>query len=224
MAKNQISFVSVDGIGELNRSVRDYINKRATATYKEVEEGVTINVRKKIRTSLSSSNAIKSLLSGKLKSDFGLTDSAATVAVRSIIDHVSDNIKVSIKYSYRGANVAVLSLDLLPLGVDAIAALPAGNYISTGKYGGGDVTWLTWLLTKGTSVIIGDFYVFEGARGRSRSGQSVMQKNVRGGSGFRVDPGFAGSKDDNFITRALTPIIPEIRDEVFKTFIKALEK
>jgi hypothetical protein len=219
MGKGRISFTAVDGFGELDRSVRDYINKRATATYKQVESRVTTAVREKIRQHLFSSGTTQSILNGKLRSDFGLTYTAAQIAVNSIISHVIDNIKVSIKYSYKGANIAIFSLDLLPLGMDKLSQLPEGNYISSGKYGGGDVTWLTWLLTRGTTVVIGDFYVFEGISGTSRSNESVMQ---RGRSGFRVEPGFAGTENDNFVTRALDPIIPEIRDEVFKTFIEAL--
>lgn len=223
MVKGRVSFTAIDGFGELDRSVRDYINKRATSTYKQVESKIQDKVSEKINRSILSSAATQSILSGRLRSDFGLTIDAAQVAVKSIINHILSNIKLSMTYSYRGANIALFSLDLLPLGIKDLAQLPAGNYLSTGKYGGGDVTWLTWLLTKGTSVVIGDFYVFTGISGTSRSNESVMQKVTTGRSGFRVDPGFAGSENDNFVTRALEPIIPEIRDEVFKTFIEALE-
>lgn len=219
----KISFTSVDGFGELNRSVRDYIKNRATATYKQVESRITIKVREMIRKSIFSSGATQSILSGKLRSDFGLTYSAAQSAVSSIISHILENITLSMSYSYKGANIAVFSLNLLPLGIQSLSQLPEGNYISTGKYGGGDVTWLTWLLTKGTTVVVGDFYVFEGLSGSSRSNESVMQKVKTGRSGFRVDPGFSGSQDDNFVTRALEHIIPEIRGEVFKTFTEALK-
>jgi len=217
------TLLNTNGTGPLEKVVRDYYKKRATSTFKQVEAKVTQKVKTKIQNYLLSSGTTQSILSGKLRSDFGLSYSDAISSVTSIINHISANISISLKYSYKGANIANFSLELLPLGISELSNLPEGNYISSGKYGGGDVSWLTWLLTKGTKVIIGDFYVFEGISGTSRSNESVMQKVKNGASGFRVDPGFSGSEDDNFVTRALAPIIPEIRNEIFKTFKEALK-
>jgi hypothetical protein len=217
------TLLNTSGTGPLEKAVRDYYKNRATSTFKQVESKVTKKVQDKIQRYLLSSGTIQSILSGRLRSDFGLSYSDATSSVNSIIKHISENIFVSLKYSYKGANIANFILELLPLGINELSSLPEGNYISSGKYGGGDVTWLTWLLTQGTKVIIGDFYVFDGISGTSRSNESVMQKVKNGSSGFRIDPGFAGSEDDNFVTRALSPIIPEIKDEIFKTFKEALK-
>ena len=221
MAKLNANLVSLDGIGPLQEAVRSYVKQRATKTYRQVEASVLQKVREKIRSRLLSSNVTQSLLSGKLKSDFGLTNSVAARAVSKIIDYVSDNVKVSLKYSFKGANIATFSLDLLPMGTKELSMLPEGNYVSTGKFGGGDVTWLTWLVTQGTTVVIGDYYVFENPEGNTRAG-SVMQKATKR-DGFRVDPSFAGTVDDNFVIRALQPIIPEIKDQVFRTFSEALK-
>ena len=41
---------------------------------------------------------------------------------------------------------------------------------------GGNVDWLEWLLTRGTQVVIGDFWLFEHARGFTRSGGSSIMR------------------------------------------------
>lgn len=207
-----------NGIGELEQAIRSHVKNRANRTFKQVESLVKQKLETKIRSNILSSNTTRSLLNGKLRSDFGLNPTDAGIAVAAIVDHIVNNLEVNLKYSFRGKNIATFTLDLLPMGIEELSVLPQGNYLSTGKFGGGDVSWLTWLLTKGTTVVIGDYYVLENPRGASRSGSSVMQKNGKGGSGFRVDPAFAGTAQDNFVIRALEPIIPEIIDEIFKVF------
>jgi hypothetical protein len=101
--------------------------------------------------------------------------------------------------------------------------LPGGSYTSSGKLGGGDVTWLSWLLEKGTQVVIGDFWVFPDPEGITRAG-SVMQKvSQKHPEGFRVDSSFSGTPQDNFVTRALQPLLPGIRDIVFKKIEEELK-
>lgn len=213
----------INGIGELEQAIRTHVNNRANRTYRQVEALVKQKLESKIKTNISSSNTVRSLLNGRLRRDFGLSIPDANAAVAAIIDHIVENISIELKYSYRGKNIATFSVDLLPMGIEALSMIPEGDYISTGKFGGGDVSWLTWLLTKGTTVVIGDFYVFDNPKGSTRSGLGVMQKNAGNKSGFRVDPSYAGTLDDNFVTRSLHPIIPEIVDEIFKIFNEVLQ-
>jgi hypothetical protein len=83
--------------------------------------------------------------------------------------------------------------------------------------------WLSWLLEKGTQVVIGDFWVFPDPEGITRAG-SVMQKvSQKHPEGFRVDSSFSGTPQDNFVTRALQPLLPGIRDIVFKKIEEELK-
>ena len=65
-------------------------------------------------------------------------------------------------------------------------------------YAKGDLHWLQWLLERGDEIIVAG-YEFGGNSGRGRSGLGYM---TTGGS-FRVPPQFSGTKDNNFISRAL---------------------
>ena len=212
--RTNASLRMVDNL-QLQEAIRTHIRKKATKTYAQVQQLVDSKVKKLIKENLTSSNVVMSVINGKLRGDFGLSFPAAKRAVDRIVNYISENIELSVKYSYRGKNVATFSLNLLPMGVKELSMLPEGNYTSTGKFGGGDVSWLTWLLTKGTQVVVGDFYVFDEPEGKTRSGDAVMQKANKNGQPFRVDSGFSGTEDDNFVTRALEPIIPQIKNEIF---------
>jgi len=204
-------------------AVRKQIDKKIKKSYSRIESSIQDLVQERARSQLMSSNVMQSIVAGKLRSDFGLSQAMASSSVKEIIDHISDNIEVSFTSKSRSGALATLSLNLLPMGVNGLASLPAGNYISTGKFGGGDVTWLTWLLTRGTQILIGDFFVFENPEGKTRSGESVMQKIGKGSQPFRIDPGLSGTEDDNFVTRALGPIIPQIRETIFKKVREGLK-
>ena len=113
MATLKGTLTSLDGIGPLQEAVRSHIKKKATTTYKQAEASITKKVQDMIRTRLLASNVTRSLLDGKLRSDFGLSFSSAGRAVKRIIDYISDNIELSLKFASRGANVATFSLELL---------------------------------------------------------------------------------------------------------------
>lgn len=208
---------------QLQAGIRLEISKKVRKSYAQTEVSIGDTARGMVRRHLLASGAVQSLLSGKLQSDFGLDSAGANRTVNQIIEYISNNIMVSFVSTPKSDSVATFTLDLLPMGVRGLAALPAGQYTSTGKFGGGDVSWLTWLLTKGTQVVIGDFYVFDDPKGSSRAG-SVMQKTGKNHpEGFRVDPGFSGTERDNFVTRALAPIIPKIRNTIFQKIKEGLK-
>lgn len=215
--------LKIANVGQLYEGIRAQAHAKLKKTYAQVQASLQQIVQGMVRTEILASNTTRSLLGGKLQSDFGLESSQASSAVNKIIDYIANNIELNLKYSYKGKDIALFTLDLLPLGIDALTELPQGSYRSSGKYGGGDVTWLTWLLTKGTTVVIGDFWVFPNPEGSTRSG-SVMQKVSRNNpDGFRVDPAFAGVADNNFVTRALSPIIPKIQDKIFKEILEGFK-
>mgnify|MGYP003115826847 CR=1 FL=1 len=208
---------------EIPIAIKNEISKRLRKTYRNIKGSITEITQGMVRKQLMASNVTQSLLSGKLREDFGLTQTDANRSVQEIINYVSNNIKVILSPSTKTEQIAVFTLDLLPMGTAGLKTIPGGSYTSAGKLGGGAVTWLGWLLEKGTTVVIGDFWVFPDPEGITRAG-SVMQKVSKSHpEGFRVDPAFAGTEQDNFVTKALQPIIPKIRDIVFQKIKEGLK-
>lgn len=59
--------------------------------------------------------------------------------------------------------------------------------------------WLRWLLEEGSKpIIIGYEYTPSSGKGRSNAG------TMKAGSAWRIEPSFAGTPDNNFITRAFS--------------------
>lgn len=155
-----------------------------------------------ILSALQGSPTTQSLLTGKLKDDFGLFGNVVTVTIANIVDYISKNIIVDISRSKISGSILTLAVTIPAGDVKNIIRLDGASYPSKG----GDVNWLEWLLTKGTEIVIGDFWLYPYAKGFTRSGgTSVMLKLVNQGEPFRVDPGHAGTETDNFIIRAIEP-------------------
>jgi hypothetical protein len=148
-----------------------------------------------VSQAIKDSPVMDDLIGGKLMIDFGLTTELATAAAREISDHIVNN--VSIQYSPFKKNT------------DLIASF------NTGK-NNGEIHWLEWLLTRGTEIIIGDFRVMYKEGGRSGGGIMISSAGDFD-NGFRVDPEHAGTEDDNFITRAIDSVIPDLQDIITRS-------
>lgn len=173
---------------------------------------ITSNAKPKIATiisnSLNNSSTVQSLLSGKLRDDFGLFGNVVDVTIAGIVKHISENIKLQIDKSNKAGSILTISVELLPGDFSRLVSIPGGSIPSRG----GPVDWLEWLLTKGTQVVVADYWLYPNAKGFTRSGGSSIMKKIESTTRdpFRVDPNYAGTADDNFITRAIEPYHDDI--------------
>ena len=157
--------------------------------------------------SLASSPEIKSLSSGVLQADFGLTSDPSL----AIINSVSDSISVQAqKVKTNGSTISGgFMVNAQPNSYGNLLSLP----IATQAIGGGSLPWLKWLLTLGDTIIIGGFGVEYGPHGRTGKGRMVEDN-----APFKVNSAFSGTVDDNFITRA----IKRSEKTVINAIIKAI--
>lgn len=199
---------------ETGRAFADLVDKNANKISTSVK-GRVINI---VRASLYDSTTIKSLLNGTLRDDFGLTSSMSTAAVAQILTYISTSIEVEIKKSGKYSKVILHIIG--EKDITNIVNLSSGSFESKG----GSVPWLYWLLTRGTEVVVGDFWLFAEATGRTRSGGTKIMKKIESTvrDPFRVDPSHAGTIDDNFITRAIQSVFKDILDAVAESTIGAL--
>ncbi|NDB84435.1 MAG: hypothetical protein EB127_17290 [Alphaproteobacteria bacterium] len=136
-----------------------------------------------------------------LVGQFGISGDSNAI-VSSIIGAIVD--ATSIKFIKYSANLrGGLELQFQPATFGNLLGLSAGHTV----FQGGDLHWLDWLLLRGDNIIITN-YQYNPATGLGRSGLG----NMIGGGAFRVPPEFAGTKDDNFITRAF--LNPEVETQL----------
>ena len=167
-----------------------------------------------LRTAIQASRTAQELKSGQLKVDFGLEDGVASAAITDIVNAVLSSVNVFFKSPQRGKTLGTLVIQIDPATVSAVVETSnIGSYISNGH----QITWLDWLMTKGTQVVVGGFEIVQTIDydDRSRSGGGFM---IETGGSFRVDPEFAGTPGDNFITRAIVANGPNIRRIIQEEF------
>ena len=160
-----------------------------------------------VTRALNDSPTVKELRSGKLRDDFGIFGNMVDVAINGIIKILVDNLDVQPSKSSKKKGSAS-SVNLMPADISVLTSVEGGSYQTES----GDINWMDWLLTKGSRVIIKDFWLFTHAKGTTRSGgKEVMVKiseNKR--DPFRVEPQHAGTRTNNFITRALDTVNDDI--------------
>ena len=168
-----------------------------------------------LRTAMESSPTIQDLKGGQLQVDFGLTDGAADAATRDIVNAVVSAVNVFFQKSKRGKTLGKLVIQIDPAIVSTAVQTSTTNGIYNSN--GNQITWLDWLMNKGTQVVIEGFEVVSTTNydERSRSGGGFMLPT---GGVFRVAPEFAGTAGDNFITRAIIANGPNIRKIIQEEF------
>lgn len=130
----------------------------------------------------------------------------------NIVDFISRSFSLR-KLSPRKNDFGGLSIVILKEGIQSLLSLPYASYSSRG----GQVDWLEWLLTAGTSEVISNYRVLYGPFGMySRTGEAIMVPSKRGG--FKFEPEHAGTIDDNWITRSLNKIESKTQS-MFETIV-----
>lgn len=179
---------------EINIALSRQVNKRLTKAANKVRSQV-IPV---IQTALISSPEISSLSGGTLRGEFGLTSDPSSQLVSAIVD------SLEVRVTPVNANLnGGFTLVMQPSNFANLFSLSSAEQ----PIEGGSIPWLKWLLTLGDSVIIADFGVEFGGHGRT--GQARMAKKF---APYKVNSAFSGTPDNNFITRAIDRVFPQIQE------------
>jgi hypothetical protein len=145
-----------------------------------------------------------------LAGQFGLYPGQENNAITTIINSVESSITVKFT-KFTPKLVGGIEVNFQPNNFLNLLNLPQGIV----NYGKGTLHWLDWLLTKGDSIIVVS-YQYNPTTGLGRSGLG----NMIGGGSFRVPPQFSGTKDNNFITRAL--VGPQQEQQIANIFKEIL--
>ncbi len=188
-----------------NARFRALINKALAKEGEKVLKTSASKIRKRVkevvRLAVASCPEIESLSSGILKLDFGLTEDPSLAIVNSVAN--STRVTVSKITSRGGSFRGGVKIYVQPSTFSNLLSLPISKQIiETGE----SIPWLKWLLTSGDSVIIGDFGV-EYELGAGRTGGARMSEQEKP---FKVNPMYSGDIQENFITRAIDPVIRDI--------------
>lgn len=154
-----------------------------------------------IRRRIQVSDVIKELQYGNLRYDLGITEDEAVKVAQKIPDIIAKSIQVRVKLQ---TDSVFLIVEMIRDGYTDLLNMPEASFIQTfTRSKQTEIHWLEWLLTKGDTIVVGDFRVkYTPGNANSRSGGAIM---IKKGS-FRIPPQFSGTLENNFITRSLDGI------------------
>jgi len=201
----RLSFNLLDSNSTISKEIINALKDIVDSSLKKVLPPIKNRIQQELRSALMAEPEYQSLVSGKLKYEFGIPSSDK---IQNIIDIWINNIIVNysgVKTSMNGIS-AKLSLDMIKSSYDDVLANDGAIVIDSKS--GAVLPWLEWLLLYGGKIIVRDYRVKMGSNPRSRTGMAIMVESK--GNNWRVPPEFAGTSSNNWITRAIDKLDPKI--------------
>lgn len=191
-------------------SIKDVIGGAIKKSMNKIIDGV----KEIVAESLRQEPEYGSLMSGKLKADFGIPDSSM---VQRVVDALVNTITVTdipITANKSGLGGGFV---LTMMKSDDLSGVIYQDIASVSDIKGYTLPWLEWLLLQNNSPIVKNYQVKYGPSNYSRSGLGIM---IPSDSDWRVPPEFAGSSDNNWTTRA----VDRSEGQIYKLIQQSIEK
>jgi hypothetical protein len=196
---------------KIAKDILKALKPQVEAFFQKAFESVKDNLADIVINAIKTAPEYSALIDGQLKAEFGLPDSVDRVS--TIIDKWS---KVQFKYEKVVIKGSLLfgsfSFNMIKSDYSDVINLPVASFITEKR---STLNWLEWLLLFGNQTIIKDYNVVLGSNPRSRTGMAVM-KGVNSGK-WSVPTQYAGTPNDNWITRAIDSADSQIMDLLNKS-------
>ena len=169
----------------------------------KVVDPITTKIRELFKSAILSCREVQSLMGGRLQAELGVSDSIERID--TIVEMWTNSIQV-VPVSVRTYGTDLkggFKLNFIKMDWSDVLNTPDAFY-TTDK--GRVIPWLEWLLLRGDEEIIKDYDVMFTSGGRT--GLAIMVKGDK--KRWHVPVDFMGTARDNFVTRALEYIQPEI--------------
>lgn len=193
----------------LKRAVTKKLNSEQITKFDDAINELNLGLHNLLGELIMDSPEVASLFNGKLKADFGLDEDVLS----RIQYHMSYLVEVTYTIENHPKKGPIIVYSIMPRKKDDPYAHDTISALSyTSDKSGEKIRWLEWLLFRGTEKI-NDTYSVQYMKGLGRSGMAIM-RILKDSNGFSVDPEFAGTEDDNMVTRAII----RNRDKIIELF------
>ena len=189
------------------KTISDTVNRRLFSKLSSAENTIS----NMVIASIKAQPEYSSLKNGELRNKFGIQNTSEIDNVLAMFNDINTDIdKARISGGEVTANITINMIK------DDFASLSSGMAAYTSE-GGSQIDWLDWLLYKGNNSVVIGYKYLPVVSPKSRTGKGIMVKGE--GNIVRVPPQFAGTSDDNWITRGVDAALPQIR-EYFNKIVK----
>ncbi|MDC0297109.1 hypothetical protein OAK92_00905 [Crocinitomicaceae bacterium] len=180
---------------DLLKALATEANKVLASNVRRIEKEIKLAVARWVSSSdefdaIETENAVNSL-----NAQLGLPAGQGALAVEQIKQAVISSIEIELT-SKKNKKIDSISLtiNVQPEDFRNILGLSSGVIVTDAGTG---LEWLNWLINLGTSTVVFGFSYTPSVDGRSGGGK------MDSGGTWRVPPQYAGTIDNNFITRTL---------------------
>jgi hypothetical protein len=183
-------------IDRIKQSIAEFFNKRFSRKNSAIREKVKVLIYNWVKQQPEMQDLLNGKY-GKLGPQFGIPDGENASIVNTICKAASEAFVIEVN-SVNKNLVGGIYLNFISSDFEKFLSIPEGHVYTEQ---GGDLHWLDWLLTKGYSTVITgySFLLKVDAPGSRSKGGLMIERGV-----WRVPPEFAGTAENNFITRAIT--------------------
>ena len=180
-------------LAEIAREFEKKMPKAAAKMEKDIQELV--------KKELLNSPEYNSIKNGELRGQLGMRDPNA---IDVIIDRWVES--VNVEYVRATGTLGRIKVEAIRSDYTDVLSLPEATTVYSTRRGGGSLDWLRWLLLEGGQIIVVDYEFVDSRKGRSGLGIMIHQS----GGGWSVPPEYAGTRNDNFVTRSFRHINGDI--------------
>lgn len=166
-----------------------------------------------IKTAIENTPEYSSIMSGKLKYEFGIPDSS--IKLNNLIDIWIDNIRYPYTKPTIMGNKINSTFEVNAIRADFAEVLYSNDALVIDNIRGYNLPWLEWLLLEGNKTIISKQEVVIGPNNFSRTGNAIMRDSKQS---WKVPSEFSGTVTNNWITRAIDGVEGNIQSLLDRAF------
>jgi hypothetical protein len=212
----KISIKLLDSNAVIGTKILSAIISQLQPAFTKTQQSLQQVLPKIVKEALILEPEYASLLSGQLRSELGIPD--ADSKIDQIFNAWSNNVVVQSRaITMKGSGLSGgFSINVIKSDFSDVLSLPASVVVDS--VSGSIIPWLQWLLLEGNQILIRDYKLKMGSNPRSRTGNAIMVSSTK--DNWRVPPQFAGTINNNWVTRA----IDRLDDNILSYIEKELER
>lgn len=203
---------------KINKALRKQLEVKVAAFSSAIKD----DLPKVLIEAIQAGDVYQSLVGGfgpkNLRAEFGFPDSLDANSVNNIVEAIVGAIIVTHKIKTGSSGISgKIRIQAVRKDLQDALELPQSQIDSKG----GLVEWLDWLSFEGDRIVVSGFDIKYGNFNKqySRSGKAIMRES----KGFwKVPAAFSGTKDNNWVTKAIEQSNDKIRDAITTLINKEL--
>lgn len=209
----EISLKLVNSQQDIKNQILSALADELQRPFRIAIPGIKAKIREMIAIKLQSSPEFKSLMGGQLQGELGVPDAYSKFS--SLLDIWLNTINIThspIKVIGNRIHGGI-TITAIDASFDDVLSLETAKY-TTEK--GQVIPWLSWLIEAGHQFLVRDYSVVFSAQNLSNSRTGLAVMTVTPATSWRVPKEFAGTIENNFVTRALHDIETQVLDIIEK--------